>query len=355
MRCTKCERSLVSLSQKGIRFEFCFHCEGTWVAPEGLAAFLGLEEELLPDRSFSLLGERFCPACGKRLYGHPYPALGGAILLSCKACGKIWIEAIEIERLKKALVVRGDRGVPSRGGKRRQRTGTLIPSMRGKEERRDAVSHLVWLFQFLTGFPMEVDHPVRRVPLAVISLIVANVVVFLVSAFAPGGLSAMIEHFGFFPGRGAPPHRLLSMVTSMFLHAGRGHLLSNLYFLYIFGDNLECRLGRLRFLWLYFTCGFAAVGLHAFLSPDPSPMVGASGAISGLLGAYLITFPQVELYQFVFFFRLRISIGLYAGVWLGLQFLHAWLGVPGVAWYAHIGGFLTGAMLGMLWRCPARG
>ncbi|RMD97240.1 MAG: rhomboid family intramembrane serine protease [Deltaproteobacteria bacterium] len=351
MRCTKCEQSLVLLSQKGIPFDFCFHCEGTWVSPEGLALFLGLEEELRPDRSFFLLAERFCPACGKRLYGHPYPALGGALLLSCKACGKIWLEANEIEHLQRALPSQGDREDPLEGEKRAPKR---FRSRGEGVEERNAVSHLVWFFQFLTGFPMEVDHPVRQIPLAVISLIVADVVIFLVSWFAPGGLAAMIERFGFVPGRSDPRHLLVSVVSSMFLHAGVFHLLGNLYFLYIFGDNLECRLGRLRFLWLYFTCGVAAIGLHAFLSSDPSTVVGASGAISGLLGAYLITFPHVELYQFVFFFRLRISIRLYAAVWFGMQLLHAWLGIPGVAWFAHIGGFLTGAMLGMLWRFPSR-
>jgi membrane associated rhomboid family serine protease len=147
--------------------------------------------------------------------------------------------------------------------------------------------------------------------------------------------------------------RLLPLLTCMFLHGGWLHLLGNMWVLYIFGDNVEDRLGRWRYLAFYLSCGLSGSVLQVMVSPDsPVPSVGASGAIAGVMGAYLLMFPQASVLAAVpiFFFLtfLEVPAAVFLGVWVLLQLFQgvAALGpaaeVGGVAWFAHVGGFAAG-------------
>lgn len=154
------------------------------------------------------------------------------------------------------------------------------------------------------------------------------------------------------------PVNWFTPITSMFLHGGWGHLLGNALFLWVFGNNIEDVMGHWRFLAFYLLCGLAAAGAHVLLDPtSPVPTVGASGAISGVMGAYLVLYPRVRvrmLFIFVIFFKVfRIPAWLVLIWWFGLQLL---TGLPqlsevnpevtgGVAVWAHIGGFVAGALL----------
>jgi membrane associated rhomboid family serine protease len=153
----------------------------------------------------------------------------------------------------------------------------------------------------------------------------------------------------------AEPVNWLTPLTSMFLHGGWGHLIGNALFLWVFGNNIEDSMGRARFLVFYLLCGFAADAAQVFLEPaSPIPMVGASGAISGVMGAYLVLYPRVMVNMlFIFVVIVRI-IPLPAWVvliyWFGLQIFSAAMelgspGAGGVAFMAHIGGFVAGAAL----------
>jgi membrane associated rhomboid family serine protease len=150
----------------------------------------------------------------------------------------------------------------------------------------------------------------------------------------------------------------LTPVTSMFMHGGWGHLLGNVLFFWVFGNNVEDSMGRMRFLVFYLVCGLIAAAAHVFMQPgSPIPTVGASGAISGVMGAYLILYPRVYVRMFFFFFIFFKIIPLPA--WLVLAwwfFLQVVAGVPellepagemtgGVAVWAHVGGFIAGVVL----------
>jgi membrane associated rhomboid family serine protease len=160
-----------------------------------------------------------------------------------------------------------------------------------------------------------------------------------------GNLEASVMTWGLIPERLFAGH-MATLFSHMFLHGGLGHLLGNMYFLWVFGDNVEDRLGRARFLTLYLVAGLCAGLSHAFLDPDhTAPVVGASGAISGVMAAYAVLFPRTRLISLIFFWRVRWRTWLYLGMWLVLQVIGVYMHHPGIAWWAHIGGFVVGGAI----------
>jgi membrane associated rhomboid family serine protease len=153
----------------------------------------------------------------------------------------------------------------------------------------------------------------------------------------------------------------LSVLTAMFLHGGWAHLLGNLLFLLVFGNNVEDRLGRLRFLGFYLLCGYAATYVFsAFFASSSTPLVGASGAIAGVLGAYLVLFPRARVWSlltFLFFLPVRLPAWLVLGSWFVLQYLYTrgagLTETTGTAYLAHVVGFVVGAAL--VWRLRGTG
>ncbi len=196
-----------------------------------------------------------------------------------------------------------------------------------------------------------------------VALIAANVAVFLYQlSLGLGRGRAFLFAFGAVPAliTGAAEARVavpppLTVLTSMFLHGGFLHLGGNMLFLWIFGDNVEDVMGRPRFLAFYLICGLAAALAQVMLNPASTvPMVGASGAISGVLGAYLALFPRARIVTLVFFGfivdTVRIPAVFFLGIWFLMQFLYAGGAGGGVAWMAHVGGFLSGLALVFLFR-----
>jgi membrane associated rhomboid family serine protease len=141
----------------------------------------------------------------------------------------------------------------------------------------------------------------------------------------------------------------------MFLHGNILHLAGNMYFLAIFGDNVEDRLGVGQYLALYVVGGIGAALAHIASGPASDiPMLGASGAISAVMGAYAVLFPHRKLYMMLFVVMRRVRAIWYLAVWLAMQFYFVWTGEEGVAWWAHIGGVLVGAALALLHRALIR-
>jgi membrane associated rhomboid family serine protease len=225
-------------------------------------------------------------------------------------------------------------------------------------------------------FPLRDSEPVLRWPVVTWLLIGVNVWAFLNELLLGAELEAFVQTWGFVPARyfalaELNPQdwvgRYLPIFTSMFLHGGWLHLLGNMLYLWIFGDNVEDRLGHLRYLLFYLAAGVFAALAHAHLAPDSTiPTVGASGAISGVLGAYVVLFPRARVYTlvpfvFLFFGVLEIPAGVYLGLWFAMQLFNGAIGltVPadvsgGVAWWAHIGGFVMGMAVASLVRVRLR-
>ena len=215
-------------------------------------------------------------------------------------------------------------------------------------------------------FPLKDDLPTRITPVVTVGLIVLNVLVFLYQVSlevggpgeGAGAAAAFVMEFGLVPCRltGACrtasdlPSPVFSIFSSMFLHGGLFHVGGNMLYLWIFGNNVEDTLGHGRFLLFYLAAGVAAAAAQTLVGPESRvPMIGASGAISGVLGAYMILFPQASvltLIIFGFFWRMvRIPALIVLGFWMVVQILNG-LGSfgagGGVAWFAHIGGFFAG-------------
>jgi membrane associated rhomboid family serine protease len=216
-------------------------------------------------------------------------------------------------------------------------------------------------------FPIRDHNPSTRTPVVTYGLIAANGIVFLsyVGLFDdPARLGAFLAEWAAIPARLAAGEGYATLLTSMFLHGGWLHLLGNMLFLWIFGDNLEEAFGHARFLLFYLGCGVAAA--LAQVLPDPGstvPMVGASGAIAGVMGGYLLLFPaarvDVLVVLVVIVRRIVLPAWLMLGLWAGLQALggYASLGVRqgGVAYLAHVGGFVAGVALALPWWLAAGG
>jgi membrane associated rhomboid family serine protease len=202
--------------------------------------------------------------------------------------------------------------------------------------------------------PLRDTQPSYSKPLVTIGLIAVNTLVFLFQAtLDPFSLNQFIVSFGLVPDR----LQWSALVTSMFLHGGWLHLIGNMWFLWIYGDNVEDILGHGKFLLFYLLCGIAAGLFHvAFNADSRLPTVGASGAIAGVMGAYMVKFPRSRIVTLVFIFFFVTTMEIPASVmliyWFVVQFFsgvgsigYSHLSQGGVAWFAHVGGFLAGIVL----------
>ena len=213
--------------------------------------------------------------------------------------------------------------------------------------------------------PLKDTTPRRSVPVITLLLIAVNVFVFIHQiSLSPTALDAFIKTYGLVPSKislalagrhYSLDQALLPLFTCMFLHGGLLHIIGNMWFLWIFGANVEDRLGPFAYLFLYLVTGIGS-GISQLLFSWGShvPSIGASGAISGILGAYIVFFPGSRILTliplFIIWFTARIPAAIFIGLWFLIQFLSgvSSLGTAnmgGVAWWAHVGGFLLGVLL----------
>jgi membrane associated rhomboid family serine protease len=201
-------------------------------------------------------------------------------------------------------------------------------------------------------FPLRDTQPSYSRPVVTVLIIVINAVVFL-HEFSLDDYSRnyFIAQYGLIPVR-ASAHPL-TFLTSMFLHGGWMHIIGNMWFLWIFGDNVEDALGHAKYFVFYILCGLAAAIMQAFFNADSRlPMVGASGAIAGVMGAYLVKFPQSSIVTVLFVFVLEVPAVLMLLYWFFIQLFsgvgsigYSHLSQGGTAWFAHVGGFIAGMIL----------
>ena len=214
-------------------------------------------------------------------------------------------------------------------------------------------------------FPLWDDIPTKKFPLITVLLIVLNSAVYIYQVSLGEAFTEFIHSMGLLPFEithhidllpSGPSPIYLTIFSSMFMHGSIVHLLGNMLFLWIFGNNVEDYLGRKKYVIFYLLCGVAAALTQILFNPDSKvPIVGASGAIAGVLGAYLLLYPRAKVTTviiFVFFIRLiKIPAVVVLSFWIIYQFLYGIsslavkTGDSGVAWFAHIGGFICGMVL----------
>ena len=213
-------------------------------------------------------------------------------------------------------------------------------------------------------FPLKDNIPARVFPVVNIGLIIVNIAAYVYAVSHGESTGSFLSEYGFVPARFLGHWDLLDfsaqlvpVYSSMFLHGSVLHLVGNMWMLWIFGDNVEDAMGHGRYLFFYLLCGMASVASQAFVLPlSTVPMIGASGAISGVLGAYFCLYPRARILTFVpifiFLYLVEVPSYFFLGLWFFIQFLQGWANysssggvASGVAWWAHVGGFVAGVLM----------
>jgi membrane associated rhomboid family serine protease/Zn-finger nucleic acid-binding protein len=325
--CPQCSSYLVPLVYEAVHLGHCHRCGGTWLDGGDGPDVLGPAADPAQwDPSGAVTqrreGERRCPVDGERLEVVGFAHGGESLEVDhCLRCHGLWLDRGEAKHLQSLV-------------------------SRSHQEREDLEPGF-WMFlvQAVSGTPIEVWNPVRRKPWVTYGLIAALCVIYGYELSFLGddeGLRRLIEAFGY-----TPAHVLTqpwTLVTYALLHGGLLHLLGNAYFLYVFGDNIEDTLGRRVMLSLFIvTASLGALAQN--LVSLYVPVVGASGAVAGLMGAYVVLFPHVKVYVVLMMARIKMRVLWYMGIWVALQFLIALQQDSPVAWMVHLGGFAAGALL----------
>jgi len=328
--------------------EVCARCMGMWFDAGELGQSAGVHfvDGATPERMTKARRTEYrCPWCGVFLFERELHARSGVVVEQCPKCSGLFFDHGEYSRARQYL-------------QSRQSEKAAAEHSHDLPDVVDEDSPLLIMFQYLTGLPLELNVTQRLFSPVVASLILINVVV-LVLAYIYG-FTEWIDELALVPAEIVAGERLYTFVTAMFMHGGVFHLLGNMYFLFITGDNVEERMGWHWFLGLYLIAGFVANAAHILgTSHSFIPTVGASGAISGVLGAYMVLFPHHRFLLRWFFFwrgptRLELPAWAYLGFWILLQLFYVGLDMPGVAWWAHIGGFAFGVLAAVLWRILER-
>ena len=204
-------------------------------------------------------------------------------------------------------------------------------------------------------FPYKDDNPKVLIPYVTYGIFAMNIVLFfiqfLISRNDINSANRIFYSFGFIPA----DFNILTIFSSMFIHGNLAHIIGNLWFLKVFGDNVESVLGHLKYFFFYICCGFIAALAQYIINPSSTiPMIGASGAIAGVLGAYMIQFPNARVHNIlffvVFFTKVTLPAQIVLGFWFLLQLSQGLVDIEinttgGIAWFAHIGGFIAGVTL----------
>lgn len=324
---------------KDVWFDQCQRCGGSYIDFSKLGYLLGPQADPRNWPKEALVtppwqSRLYCPAGHGPMWAHLLGADEKRVEIdSCPHCYSVWLDNRESAALQEiAAEAKAMNARPGAGG------GT-------------AGVVALYLLQLATTLPIEVHNPVKRRPILIWSIVAANLAVFAleVSQAMRGHGEAFISTWGLVPNVFFSGKNPWTILTHAFMHGGIAHILGNLYFLYIFGDNVEDRLGRGRFAVLYLASAVLAGLAHAAPNHASSqPMVGASGAIAGLMGAYFVLFPRVKVWVVFFFAQFKVRAVYYLLVWIGLQFLIMLDKKSNVAWLAHVGGFIAGAGLAYL-------
>gem|GEM_PF-47641 len=309
-----------------VQIDVCPVCMGAWFDAGELDILSGdleqVDRVLAPDTKAT---RRPCPHGHGAMVEQELPGLLSTPVDRCQQCNGIWLDGEERRKLAKATTSEGQGTKTSRWIKR----------------------GAIWAAQVLTHLPVEVDNPARGTPWGVFTILGVLFVVFQLQIY---GVVDTYDN-GLVSGRlvrdTGNPRELATIASYMWLHGTWIHLLGNAYFLYTFGDNVEHLFGRLRFVLFFIGAGLVGALAHILMSQATAlPVVGASGCIAGVLGAYLWAFPRQRLFQVILWVQLKIPMWVYLFVWVGFHIVMGLFATGkaayGTAWFAHLGGFLLG-------------
>lgn len=331
--CPRCSYYLVPLKYGAVQVDHCHRCGGTWLDGGESLDIIGVTADPSVWEGSGAVRAREqthmrCPVEQSALEMVRLAHGDDVVEVDhCTQCHGIWLDRDEAGKVSRVVLASG-------------------------QESDHEPGFWTFLFQAVSGTPIEVWNPVRQRAWMTIGTMVALALVFVYelvvqSGSGDAGLQRFVADFGYTPAYIlAQPWTL---ITYALLHGGVLHLLGNLYFLYIFGDNVEDSLGRWTFAVVFGVTAIAGA-LAQHLVDLNTPVVGASGAIAGLMGAYMVLFPRVKVYVVFFMRSFKIRILWYMGIWIGLQFLIALQQNGAIAWMVHLGGFAAGALIALPYR-----
>lgn len=326
--CPRCShQTLQTTDYHDQEIDVCPRCAGLWFEAGEFDASMQVEEGAsieLKKRKPHEKTQMRCPDCGTAMDRHHLMPGYSLEIESCSNGHGSWIEREELEEARAAK--------------------TLAAPL---EQLNGSTSWRTWLFQFVTQMPVEYNIQPRNRPWATWALILLNTLIFIAPMAAPQ-LAESIFQGAMVPSDISRGMHLETLLTSQFLHGGWMHLLGNMYFLWLTGDNLEDALGHVRFLLVYLACGTVAALAQTFADPSSGiPVIGASGAIAGLFGLYLLWFRKASLTLMIFIYQKKVAPWVFFLIWLGFNLIGMAAGEQGVAYMAHIGGFAAGLVTGV--------
>ncbi|PIP83709.1 MAG: hypothetical protein CO113_04500 [Elusimicrobia bacterium CG_4_9_14_3_um_filter_62_55] len=358
-RCPVCDGALERLGLGGKVVMRCPPCGAMWYGPrifKTCAEAIGArgdpgDSDWQPERivnRYQVLESAtlLCPACGERMDKVPFYGKEAIVVDFCEGCDGHWAADKQLREAAKYL-----RWNPQPDAPEPEKDAPFEETGGLSEGDRKAAFVVSMLNPFALSLrlPYKTDVPVERRPIVMLVISVLCIFAFLYMPRDPRETFYFLRFFAITPSIVLSGNNYHSYLTHMFLHGGMLHLLGNLYFLAVFGRNVESGLGRRDFTMIYFVSGISAALIQVLLSRDSGvPMIGASGAISGVLGAYLSLYPDSSVTIWLRPKHIRkFSARFYLGAWFGVQglyYLHqAWTGrSTGVAFAAHLGGFAAG-------------
>lgn len=324
-----------------VELDHCQRCGGNFLEPGDASKAFGKFAEpgvWLAHKNTMHLGpsKLLSPVDQKPMEAYVVASDNGAVEVDlCTTSKGLWLDGKEGKKLLKIM-------------RDNQKKSKDAPP----EEEEPGILSLI--FQILTGLPIEAYNPVKKPPIALYTIGGIILVCFVIQLLVDPSFSSMpfFAKVGSVPSDVLQGSKIWGLITYAFFHGGYAHLLGNLYFYHVFGDNVEDTMGPSNFLLVFFLSSVAGALLHVAFFPNSTiPLVGASGAISGLMGAYLVLFPNVDVWWVFIFYRIRIPVMVYLLFWIGYQVVMVIFNKGGgVAWLAHIGGFAAGVLLGFLLR-----
>ncbi len=326
-KCPYCRLHLLTpVQHEQVELDACTRCGGLWFDRDELDRVIAAHEpdfaddEPLVQNLGMQLGEaqKSCPVCQVPLVTYKLAQESDLQIDVCHECHGIWLDQGELDHARAFAEVPG-----------------------AMERIHQETTWGTWFFEFFLHLPVEFNIKPRTFPTVTVALIIINTL--LMAGLYLRELSPFLRQWAFMPAAPKTAFWFATLVTHQFLHGNWMHLIGNMYFLYILGDNVEDALGHLHYVVFYLLCGVLGGLAHAMFTMYPEyPMLGASGAVSGIIGAYIVIFRRARMTFMIIFWQRKLRAVWYFAIWVAFNILGVISGALGVAWFAHLGGFVAG-------------
>jgi len=370
MKCPFCSNKLRRVKFKSDVLDICPRCKGIWFDCGELVNYIKAlvnSEDIQPERTrlferrevdttdTTKEKDKICPRCNLVMHRFNYCYDSNIFLDKCPSCHGIWTDSGEGRKI--AQYIKHDERIDEIGRELARQTDRLknIKDLSQLGEDLASRAGIGMLFLPRVIFPISDDEESERFPAITITIISLCVLAFWGELFWIADAERFFRSYGFI----ARNIFGVGLITSMFFHVGLFHLIGNMYFLWLFGDNVEDRFSRFGYVVFYLCCGIAANVIHSVFNWNSTlPAIGASGAVSGVMGAYMLFYPSAMI-KVLFICRIvEVPAWMFLGGWLLLQLtfglLYKGTGYCDIAWFAHVGGFVFGIIVAYLKKESAR-